>query len=181
MQLLKFFNAAIIIPDGVLFGSSGAQKATREILLKDNQLDAVISLPQGAFKPYTGVKTAILVFTKKEEDSKDWHTKKVWFYSIENDGYSLDDNRRKLKENPLPSVKAAFEKKNKAKYEDRKNHFFVELKEIQDNNLDLSYNRYKEYEYIEQKYDPPKEILTKLIALEKEILEDMNELNSLIG
>ena len=174
-------KAAIIIPEGVLFGSSGAQKATREILLKDNQLDAVISLPQGAFKPYTGVKTAILVFTKKEEDSKDSHTKKVWSYFIENYGYSVDDNRRKLKENPLPSVKAAFEKKNKAKYEDRKNHFFVELKEIQDNNLDLSYNRYKEYEYIEQKYDPPKEILTKLIALEKEILEDMNELNSLIG
>ncbi len=174
-------KAAIIIPEGVLFGSSGAQKATREILLKDNQLEAVISLPQGAFKPYTGVKTAILVFTKVEEDSKDWHTEKVWFYSIENDGYSLDENRRKLKENPLPNVKVSFEKKDKAKYEDRKNHFFVELKEVQDNDLDLSYNRYKEYEYVEQKYDPPKEILAKLISLEKEILEDMNELNGLIG
>ncbi len=174
-------KAAVIIPEGVLFGSSGAQKATREILLKDNQLEAVISLPQGAFKPYTGVKTAILVFTKVQEDSKDWHTEKVWFYSIDNDGYSLDDNRRKLKENPLPDVKVAYEARKKAKYEDRKNHFFVDLKEIQDNDLDLSYNRYKEYEYIEQKYDPPKEILSKLISLEKEILEDMNELNGLIG
>lgn len=174
-------KAAVIIPEGVLFGSSGAQKATREILLKDNQLEAVISLPSGAFKPYTGVKTAILVFTKVQEDSKDWHTEKVWFYSIENDGYSLDDNRRKLKENPLPEVKVAYEARNKAKYENRKNNFFVELKEIQENDLDLSYNRYKEYEYLEQKYDPPKEILGKLIVLEKEILEEMNELNGLIG
>jgi type I restriction enzyme M protein len=174
-------KAAVIIPEGVLFGSSGAQKATREILLKDNQLEAVISLPQGAFKPYTGVKTAILVFTKVQEDSKTWHTEKTWFYSVEDDGYSLDDNRRKLKENPLPDVKAAFDAKGKTKYDNRKNHFFVELKEIQENDLDLSYNRYKEYEYVEQKYDPPKEIMAKLISLEKEILEDMNELNILIG
>lgn len=174
-------KAALIIPEGVLFGSSGAQKATREMLLKDSQLEAVVSLPQGAFKPYTGVKTAILVFTKVQEDSKDWHTEKVWFYSVENDGYSLDDNRRKLKENPLPEVKIAFDERVKAKYENRKNHFFVELNEIQVNDLDLSYNRYKEYEYVEQKYDPPKEILAKLIQLEKEILEDMNELNGLIG
>lgn len=174
-------KAAVIIPEGVLFGSSNAQKATREILLKDNQLEAVISLPQGAFKPYTGVKTAILIFTKGQEDRKIWHTEKTWFYSVENDGYSLDDNRRKLKENPLPEVKTTFEARLKAKYENRKNHFFVELKEIQENDLDLSYNRYKEYEYVEQKYAPPKEILSKLIALEKEILEDMNELNKLIG
>lgn len=174
-------KAAVIIPEGVLFGSSKAQKATREMLLKDSQLEAVISLPSGAFKPYTGVKTAILVFTKVEEDSKDWHTEKVWFYSVENDGYSLDDNRRKLKENPLPEVKTAYDARTKAKYDDRKNYFFVELKEIQENDLDLSYNRYKEYEYVEQKYDPPKEILTKLIELEREILEDMNELNGLIG
>jgi len=173
-------KAAVIIPEGVLFGSSKAQKATREILLKDNQLEAVVSLPQGAFKPYTGVKTAILIFTKVQEDSKDWHTEKVWFYSIDNDGYSLDDNRRKLKENPLPDVKIAYDTRNKVKYEDRKNHFFIELQDIQDNDLDLSYNRYKEYEYIEQQYDPPKEILGKLIDLEKEILEDMNELNGLI-
>lgn len=173
-------KAAVIIPEGVLFGSSKAQKDTRQILLKENQLEAVISLPQGAFKPYTGVKTAILIFTKAREDSS-WYTDKVWFYSVENDGYSLDDNRRKLKENPLPEVKIAFDTRLKAKYENRKNHFFVELKEIQENDLDLSYNRYKEYEYVEQKYDPPKEILTKLISLEKEILEDMNELNSLIG
>lgn len=173
-------KAAVIIPEGVLFGSSNAQKDTRQILLKENQLEAVISLPQGAFKPYTGVKTAILIFTKARVDAN-WYTEKVWFYSVENDGYSLDDNRRKLKENPLLEVKASFDAKMKTKYENRKNHFFVELKEIQQNDLDLSYNRYKEYEYAEQKYDPPKDILAKLIKLEEEILEDMNELNSLIG
>ena len=174
-------KAAVIIPEGVLFGSSKAQKATREILLKDNQLEAVISLPAGAFKPYTGVKTAILVFTKVEEDSKTWHTDKVWFYALENDGYSLDDNRRKLKENPLPFVKNEFTARKTAKNPDRKNHFFVPLSEIQENDLDLSYNRYKEYEYTEQKYDPPKEILAKLVEMEKEILADMQELNDLIG
>lgn len=174
-------KAAVIIPEGVLFGSSKAQKDTRQILLKDNQLEAVISLPQGAFKPYTGVKTAILLFTKVQEDSKDWNTEKVWFYSVENDGYSLDDNRRKLKENPLPEVKNAFDARSATKYSNRKNYFFVKREEIQENDLDLSYNRYKEYEYVEQTYDPPKEILAKLISLEEEILADMNELNGLIG
>lgn len=174
-------KAAVIIPEGVLFGSSNAQKQTREILLKDNQLEAVISLPSGAFKPYTGVKTAILVFTKVEEKSKTWHTEKVWFYELQSDGYSLDDNRRRLKDFPLPETKERFVKRNKTKTKDRKTHFFVPIAEIQDNDLDLSYNRYKEYEYVEQTYDPPKEILAKLMKLEKEILKDMDELNSLIG
>lgn len=174
-------KAAVIIPEGVLFGSSKAQKATREILLKDNQLEAVISLPAGAFKPYTGVKTAILVFTKVEEDSKTWHTEKVWFYALENDGYSLDDNRRKLKENPLPIVKNKYNDRKTATYPDRKNHFFVPLADIQENDLDLSYNRYKEYDYTEQTYEPPKVILAKLIEMEQGILADMQELNDLIG
>jgi type I restriction enzyme M protein len=174
-------KAAVIIPEGVLFGSSNAQKQTREIILKDNQLEAVISLPSGAFKPYTGVKTAILVFTKVQEKSKTWHTEKVWFYELQSDGYSLDDNRRRLKDFPLPEAKEAFSKKAKTKTKDRKSHFFVPIDEIKENDLDLSYNRYKEYEYVEQTYDPPKEILAKLLKLEREILKDMEELNSLIG
>ena len=173
-------KGAVIIPEGVLFGASKAQKATREILLRDNQLEAVISLPAGAFKPYTGVKTAIVVFTKVEDNSKKWHTDKVWFYALEGDGYSLDDNRRKLKENPLPTVKQEYSKRIKSTYSDRKNHFFVELGEIQKEDLDLSYNRYKEYEYIEQTYEAPKIILDKLIELETSILEDMNELKELL-
>jgi type I restriction enzyme M protein len=174
-------KGAVIIPEGVLFGSSKAQKQTKEILLKDNQLEAVISLPSGAFKPYTGVKTAILIFTKVEEKSKTWHTEKVWFYELQSDGYSLDDNRRRLKDFPLPETKLAFDKRNKTKEKNRKTHFFVPITEIKENDLDLSYNRYKEYEYVEQKYEPPKEILSKLMKLEKEILTDMEELNSLIG
>lgn len=174
-------KAAVIIPEGVLFGSSNAQKRTREILLKDNQLEAVISLPSGAFKPYTGVKTAVLIFTKVEEKSKIWHTEKVWFYELQSDGYSLDDNRRRLKDFPLPEVKAAFDQRNEASVADRKTHFFVPIEEIRENELDLSYNRYKEYEYKEQSYEPPKEILAKLMLLEQEILHDMEELNSLIG
>lgn len=174
-------KAAVIIPEGVLFGNSNAQKQTREIILKDNQLEAVISLPSGAFKPYTGVKTAILIFTKVEEKSKKWHTEKVWFYELQSDGYSLDDNRRRLKDFPLPETKEAFDKRNKTKTKDRKSYFFVPIAEIQENDLDLSFNRYKEYEYVEQIYEPPKEILAKLIKLEKDILKDMEELNSLIG
>ena len=174
-------KAAVIIPEGVLFGGNKAQKATREILLKDNQLEAVISLPSGAFKPYTGVKTAILVFTKVKQKSKDWNTEKVWFYELQSDGYSLDDNRRRLKDSPLPIVKTEYENRKQSKQEDRKTHFFVPIGEIQKNGLDLSYNRYKEYEYVEQKYDPPKEILEKLMSLEKEILSEMEELNGLIG
>ena len=120
-------------------------------------------------------------FTKVEEKSKAWHTEKVWFYELLSDGYSLDDNRRRLKDFPLPETKEAFDKRNKTKIKDRKSYFFVPIEEIQENDLDLSFNRYKEYEYVEQKYDPPKEILSKLITLEKEILKDMEELNSLIG
>jgi len=174
-------KAAVIIPEGVLFGGNKAQRATREILLKDNQLEAVISLPAGAFKPYTGVKTAILVFTKVEEDSKKWHTENVWFYALKNDGYSLDDNRRKLKENPLPTVKSEYTRRTTAEYPDRKNHFFVPLAEIQENDLDLSHNRYKEYEYTEQSYDPPKDILVKLLEMEEGILSNMKDLKDLIG
>lgn len=174
-------KAAVIIPEGVLFGSSKAQKQTREILLKDNQLEAVISLPSGAFKPYTGVKTAILVFTKAQEKSKKWHTEKVWFYELQSDGYSLDDNRRRLKDFPLPVAKSEFHQRNNTKHKDRKAHFFVPLKEIQANALDLSYNRYKEYEYKEQTYAPPQEILSKILTLENEILTETLELNRMIG
>ncbi|CAA0224996.1 N-6 DNA Methylase family protein [Tenacibaculum maritimum] len=180
-MLCKDGKAAVIIPEGVLFGSSNAQKQTREIILKDNILEAVISLPEGAFKPYTAVKTSILVFTKVKERSETWNTDKVWFYELQSDGYSLDDNRRRLKDFPLPETKLAFDKREKVKVKDRKSHFFVPLQEIQENDLDLSFNRYKEYVYEEPTYEAPKDILAKLITLEKEILKDMEELNSLIG
>jgi len=174
-------RAAVIIPEGVLFGSSKNQKKTREILLKDNQLEAVISLPSGAFKPYTGVKTAILLFTKAEEDSPTWHTEKVWFYELKNDGYSLDDNRKKLAENPLPIAVDAYRNRAIDTPIERTNHFYVPISEIQENGLDLSYNRYKKFEYEEQTFEPPKKILEALFQLESEIQKDMQELKNLIG
>ena len=174
-------KAAVIVPEGVLFGSSKAQKQTKEILLKDNQIEAVISLPAGVFKPYTGVKTAILVFTKVEENSSFWHTKKVWFYELKNDGYSLDDNRKKIVENPLPLAFNAYRERMANTPIERISYFYVGINEIQENDLDLSYNRYKKFEYEEQAYDPPHEILKALLQLEKEIHKDMDELKNLIG
>lgn len=183
-MLGKGGRAAVIIPEGVLFGSSKAQKQTREILLKYNELIAVISLPAGVFKPYTGVKTAILIFNKAEdldEEVQKWHTEKVWFYELQNDGYSLDDNRRKLKENPLPIAVDAYKNRFTSTPIGRTNHFFVPIAEIKDNGLDLSYNRYKKFEYEEQTYDPPHKILEELFLLENEIQLDMQELKNLIG
>lgn len=174
-------RAAVIVPEGVLFGGSAAQKKTRELLLKNNRLDAIISLPAGTFKPYTGVKTSIIVFTKIEAKTPTWHTKKVWFYELKNDGYSLDDNRRKLAENPLPLVVDAFKQKLKNTSVERISHFYVPITEIQETGLDLSYNRYKKFEYQEQDYEPPQKILEALFVLEAEIQKDMHELKKLIG
>lgn len=176
-------KGGVIIPEGVLFGSSTANKQLREILLKDCQLEAVISLPSGVFKPYTGVKTAMLVFTKVQQDAQQFHTEKVWFYELLSDGYSLDDNRRRLKDNPLPEAVSNWKKRSELSSEEerRGQHFFVPLEEIQQTDYDLSFNRYKEFVYEEQEYDPPKQILESLMKLEKEILEDMEELNGLIG
>ncbi|BAO54075.1 type I restriction-modification system subunit M [Nonlabens marinus] len=173
-------KAAVIIPEGVLFGGSKAHTQTKEILLKDNKLEAVISLPSGAFKPYTGVKTSILIFTKAEEESPNWHTEKVWFYELKNDGYSLDDNRKKLAENPLPIARDAYKNRATQTPIERTNHFYVPISEIQENGLDLSYNRYKKFEYEEQTYESPQKILETLYNLEDEILKDMEDLKNLI-
>lgn len=177
-------KAAVIVPEGVLFNSGRAHKSIREVLLKDCQLNAVISLPSGVFKPYTGVKTAILLFTKKELDAENFYSEKVWFYELKGDGYSLDDNRKKLTENPLPDTVTTYEqvKKNQITPEDRKSHhFYVPLSEMKANDYDLSFNRYKEFVYEEQTYDPPKAILSRLMQLEEDILNEMRELNDLIG
>lgn len=182
-MLRKGGKAAVIIPEGVLFGGSKMQTQTREILLKDNKLEAVISLPSGTFKPYTGVKTSILLFNKVEKNSSIYNTDKVWFYELENDGYSLDDNRRKLSENPLPMAIEEFRQRtNNTLFEgERINHFYVPISEIVENGLDLSYNRYKKFEFAEQSFEPPQKILEYLFLLEEEIQKDMLELKSLIG
>ncbi|WP_438710732.1 type I restriction-modification system subunit M [Aquimarina muelleri] len=175
-------KAAVIIPEGVLFGSGKAQKKAREILLRDTQLEAVIFLPSGAFQPYTGVKTAILVFTKAELESKKWHTDRVWFYNLKSDGYSLDNNRKRLKDEPLPLVVKKYQSRVGDNETDQKGeHFYVKLDKIKENDLDLSFNRYKAFDYTPQEYDPPKEILKALLSIENDIQKELNELNEMIG
>ena len=182
IQMLKpEGKAAIIIPEGVLFNSGKGHKTIREVLLKDCILEAVISMPAGVFKPYTGVKTSILIFTKKQLNSEIFNTEKVWFYEMESDGYSLDDNRRKLKENPLPGVVASWVERPIDSSKDRKSHhFYVPLLEIEKQGFDLSINRYKDFDYEIEEYEAPKELLSKLISFEKDILNEMEKLNHLI-
>ena len=171
-MLKKGGKAAVIVPEGVLFGSNNAYKKTRQLLMTDCYLDAVISLPAGVFKPYAGVKTSILFFTKGVKKK----IPQVWFYELKSDGYTLDDSRRRLKDEPLPEAIKIY----KNEKQDRKSYFYVPVSEIEDNHWDLSYNRYKDYEYEEQEYELPKDILAKLINLEEEIMSEMKELNNLI-
>jgi type I restriction enzyme M protein len=168
-------RAAVIVPDGVLFGSSKAHRAVREHLIEKCQLEAVLSMPSGVFKPYAGVSTAVLVFTKGGE------TDHVWFYDIQADGFSLDDKRDRIEDNDIPDVLKRWKKKNPKKDTDRTaKAFFVPVKEILDNKYDLSINRYKEIKYEEVEYDPPKEILKKLRSLEAEINRNLDDLDEML-
>ena len=149
-------RCACIVPDGVLFGSSKAHKDIRKAIVEEQRLEAVISMPSGVFKPYAGVSTAILIFTKTGHGGTD----KVWFYDMKADGRSLDDKRSEVKENDIPDIIARF--KNLEAENDRKRtdqSFFVEKQEIVDNAYDLSINKYKEIEYIPVEYPPTSEIM----------------------
>jgi len=172
-------RCAMIVPDGVLFGSSNAHQALRQLLIEENQLEGVISLPSGVFKPYAGVSTAILIFTKGGR------TDEVFFYDLEDDGFSLDDKRTQLYDTTfagdLPDALARWQKRDPKKNKDRKaKAFFVPASEIKGNKYDLSINRYKEVVYQEEKYDPPKEILARMKKLEAQIVKDMSELEELL-
>jgi type I restriction enzyme M protein len=174
-MLKKGGRSATIVPDGVLFSSSKAHAALRAMLVKDNQLEAVISLPSGVFKPYAGVSTAILVFTKGGR------TDHVFFYDVEAEGFSLDDKRDPINKNDLPDALACWRKRDAREDNDRTTkHFMVPLKEIEANEFDLSINRYKDVEHKEVQYDPPKEIIAKLRALEDEIANDLGELEAML-
>jgi len=170
-------RSATIVPDGVLFGSSKAHRALRQMLVDDNQLEAVISLPSGVFKPYAGVSTAIIVFTKGGR------TDNVFFYDVQSDGFSLDDKRESQPEkDDLPDMLARWHTRDPLEDTDRtKKHFFVSADQIRENKYDLSLNRYKETVYQEESYDPPQEILGRMIVLEKEIMADMEELREMVG
>lgn len=171
-------RCACIVPDGVLFGSSKAHKDIRKAIMEEQRLEAVISMPSGVFKPYAGVSTAILIFTKTGHGGTD----KVWFYDMKADGRSLDDKRSEVKENDIPDIIARF--KNLEAENDRKRtdqSFFVEKQEIVDNAYDLSINKYKEIEYIPVEYPSTSEIMANLRALEKEVQESMAELEKMLG
>lgn len=168
-------RSATIVPDGVLFGSSKAHTALREILVKANQLEAVISLPSGVFKPYAGVSTAILVFAKGGK------TDDVFFYDVAADGYSLDDKRDPTADNDLPDALACWRKRGaKTKTDRTAKYFTVTVKEIEAKDFDLSINRYQEAKHEVLKYDPPKQMIAKLRALESDIGKDLNELEALL-
>jgi len=178
LRMLKLGGrAAIIVPDGVLFGSSNAHRDLRTLLVDENQLEAVISMPSGVFKPYAGVSTAILIFTKGGK------TDRVWFYKMESDGFSLDDKREKIGDGTgdLSDIRVKWLAREKAKKNDRKaKHFFVPVKEIRENKFDLSINRYWKTEYEEATFDPPQKIMDRLRTLDHEVSRDMDELEALL-
>jgi type I restriction enzyme M protein len=190
-------RAAVIVPDGVLFGSSRAHRELRRILVEEQQLQAVISLPSGSFRPYAGVSTAILVFTRTNSGGTD----AVWFYDVEADGWSLDDKRQPLlpdeklgplpaskltenehQKNNLPDVLTRWANRETAEHDRPRTaqSFCVPKAEIAEKNYDLSLNRYKKVVYEEVKHDPPQKILAELKTLEAEILTGIEELEGML-
>ncbi len=178
-------RCAVIVPDGVLFGSSNAHKRVRQEIIEQHKLEAVISMPSGVFKPYAGVSTAVLFFIKTNSGGTD----SVWFYDMQADGYSLDDKRAPIDEtvkegklggdipdilNRWENIEAEYERKRTEK------SFLVPFKEIKENEWDLSINRYKSIEYQEVKYDHPKKIIDEIRYLQHENFKNLNELGNMI-
>jgi type I restriction enzyme M protein len=190
-------RAAVIVPDGVLFGSSKAHRELRRILVEDQKLDGVVSLPGGVFRPYAGVSTAILLFTKTNSGG----TNHVWFYDVQADGWSLDDKRQPLldpeKLGPLPEEQLTDEEHAKNNLPDvlirwaererdertrscSEQSFCVPKDEIVEKNYDLSLNRYKEVVHEEVHYDPPSKIIAELKAIEAETIKGLDELEGML-
>ncbi|MBR0455051.1 MAG: SAM-dependent DNA methyltransferase [Firmicutes bacterium] len=178
LRMLKVGGrCACIVPDGVLFGSSKAHKAIRKEIVENNRLEAVISMPSGVFKPYAGVSTAVLIFTKTNAGGTD----NIWFYDMKADGYSLDDKRSEVKENDIPDIIERFH--NLDAESDRKRteqSFMVKKDDIVANDYDLSINKYKEVEYVPVEYPPTSEILASIENLETEIQKEFAELKLLL-
>ena len=172
-------RAAVIVPDGVLFGSSKAHKTLRKILVEEQKLDAVISMPSGVFKPYAGVSTAILFFTKTNSGGTD----EVWFYDMHADGYSLDDKRTPQPDNSdIADILTRWRNRDaEIKRARTDQSFLVPKAEIENNEYDLSINRYKEVEYEAVEYDPPRVILDRMADLEETIVKGHQELEKLLA
>lgn len=178
LRMLKVGGrCACIVPDGVLFGSSTAHKAIRKALVEDNRLEAVISMPSGVFKPYAGVSTGILIFTKTGHGGTD----KVWFYDMTADGFSLDDKRSEVKENDIPDIIARFhDLAGEESRERTEKSFFVPKAEIVENGYALSINKYKKTEYKLVEYSSTEEIMAQLHELEAEITKELKELEGML-
>ena len=179
LRMLKVGGrCACIVPDGVLFGSSNAHKSIRKEIIENNRLEAVISMPSGVFKPYAGVSTAVLIFTKTGHGGTD----NVWFYDMKADGFSLDDKRSEVNDNDIPDIIERFHNLDTEK--DRKRteqSFFVSKDDIVSNDYDLSINKYKEVEYIPVEYPPTSEILANIKAIEEDIQNELNTLEKLLS
>lgn len=177
-QLKVGGRCACIVPDGVLFGSSKAHRQIRETIVDGHKLEGVVSMPSGVFKPYAGVSTAVLIFTRTDSGGTDH----VWFYDMAADGYSLDDKRDKIDADDIPDIIAKWHAKDPQSENDRKaKAFFVPVEEIRKEKYDLSINRYKEIVYQEVEYEAPQVILDQLEALEQEIMGDLKELRGMLG
>ena len=177
-MLKKGGQCACIVPDGVLFGSSSAHKSIRKELVENHQLRAVISMPSGVFKPYAGVSTAVLVFTKTGAGGTD----KVWFYDMKADGFSLDDKRSEIADNDIPDIIQRFRHLEQETARERtEQSFFVPKQEIVDNGYDLSINKYKKTEYVAVEYPPTSEILDELEKLNEQINAETKALRALLG
>ena len=178
LRMLKVGGrGAVIVPDGVLFGSSTAHKAIRKELVDGNRLEAVISMPSGVFKPYAGVSTGILIFTKTGHGGTD----KVWFYDMKADGFSLDDKRTPVQDNDIPDIIARFhDLKNEESRERTEKSFFVPKDEIVENGYDLSINKYKKTEYKPVEYPSTQEIMADLHELEMQITQGLAELEGML-
>lgn len=170
-------RCACIVPDGVLFGSSKAHKDIRKELMENQRLEAVISMPSGVFKPYAGVSTGILIFTKTNHGGTD----QVWFYDMQADGFSLDDKRSPVNDNDIPDIVERFHNRDReAERERTEKSFFVPKQEIVDNEYDLSINKYKKAEYVPVEYPPTGEILDQIFELERQIGAGMQELKEML-
>ena len=170
-------RCACIVPDGVLFGSSTAHKSIRRMLVEDNRLEAVISMPSGVFKPYAGVSTGILIFTKTGHGGTD----QVWFYDMQADGFSLDDKRSPVQENDIPDIVERFHHlEAETGRSPKEKSFFVSKAEIAEKDYDLSINKYKQQDYVPVEYPPTGELLAELNELELEITAGLAELEALL-
>ena len=171
-------RAAVIVPDGVLFGNSNAHQIIRKKLIDDQKLEAIISMPSGVFKPYAGVSTGVLIFTKTNSGG----TEHVWFYDMTADGFSLDDKRNPTQNNDIPDILKRWDNlKAESKRERSDKSFMVPVKEIKDNNYDLSINRYKEVVYEQKKYELPSVIIAQIEQLDVERQDLLQELKKMLA